>query len=130
MKKSKFQFLNPYLVKLNFAVNSEFISEDDPNIKIENSFSINVDRKEDEKKASVILTLNVNKENAKAPFMIEISVASDFKWADDVEDDAADKMLHVNAPALLLGHMRPIVANITNSAGYPAYNVPFINFTE
>lgn len=76
------------------------------------------------------LTLNVNKENAKAPFMIEISAASDFKWDDHVENDLADNMLHVNAPALLLGYMRPIVANITNSAGYPAYNVPFINFTE
>ena len=42
--------MNPYLVKLSFESNSEFISEDGPNIEIENPFRINVDRKEEEKR--------------------------------------------------------------------------------
>lgn len=37
-------------------------------------------------------------------------------------------MINTSAPAPLLGYMRPIVASITNSSKYPAYNLPFINF--
>ena len=41
-----------------------------------------------------------------------------------------NSMLNVNAPALLLGYMRPIVSSITNSSALPVYNIPFINFKE
>lgn len=62
-------------------------------------------------------------------FKLRIKVASDFKW-EDLDEKTAESMLNLNAPALLLGYMRPIVANITNSSNFPAYNLPFINFKE
>ena len=39
-------------------------------------------------------------------------------------------VLEKNAQALLIGYLRPIVANITNVSKFPAYNLPFINLNE
>ncbi len=82
-----------------------------------------------ENRARVSLTLKVNAENKEAPFELEIKVVSDFKW-EDMDENMVNSMLNVNAPALLLGYMRPIVSSITNSSALPVYNIPFINFKE
>lgn len=36
----------------------------------------------------------------------------------------------VNAPSLLLGYMRPLISNITNSSQYPTFNIPFLDMQE
>ena len=120
MKSSKFQFVD----------NPVFVSEaDDGEIEMQNSFNIQVKRSKDENRANVELTLETNTENERAPFKLQIKVASDFKW-EDLDEKTVDSMLNLNAPALLLSYMRPIVANITNSSKFPTYNLPFINFKE
>lgn len=128
MKTSNFQFLSPYLVELSFIVNPDYDKEN-TSIEIQNSFSVQIDRSESENLARVELILESNMENYDAPFRVKARVASDFKW-EDLDDEAVEAMLNLNAPALLLGYMRPIVANVTNSSCFPAYNLPFINFTE
>ena len=126
MKPSKFQFINPYLMEVNYKINSDFNADE---IELKNSFDIQVKRSDDKNRANVALTLNVNAENENAPFMLKIKVASDFKW-EDLDDKTVESMLKFNAPALLLGYMSPIVASITNSSNLPTYNLPFINFKE
>lgn len=128
MKPSNFQFLNPYLEEVYFVVNPNF-DTDDIEIEMQNSFNIQVKRSETDNRANVELELKTNIDNEKAPFKLRIKVASDFKW-EDLDDKKVEAMLKLNAPALLLGYMRPIVANITNSSNFPAYNLPFINFKE
>ncbi len=88
-----------------------------------------IKRSENDNRANVELELKTNIDNEEAPFKLKIKMASDFKWS-DLDDETVDAMLKFNAPALLLGYMRPIVANITNSSNFPAYNLPFINFKE
>lgn len=130
MKPSNFQFLNPYLVEVHFVVNPHFVSSsDDIEIEMQNAFNIQVKRNEDGNRANVELALQINTENEKAPFKLWIKVASDFKW-ENLDEKTVESMLNYNAPALLLGYMRPIVASITNSSNFPAYNLPFINFRE
>ena len=130
MRESKFQFLNPHLVEVYFTLNSDFnLDREETEFEMNNSFSIHVKRNANANQANVELALDTNMEDKKAPFMLQIKVASDFKW-EDLEESVVDSMLHLNAPALLLGYMRPIVAGITNSSGFPAYNLPFINFKE
>lgn len=51
------------------------------------------------------------------------------KW-EEMDKKIIESMLRMNAPALLLGYMRPIVANITNSSNFPVYNLPFLNVKE
>lgn len=75
-----------------------------------------------------MLELKVGMDKA-APFKLWIKVASDFVW-EELPKEVLDIMLNCNAPALLLGYMRPIVANVTNSSKFPTYNLPFMNFKE
>ena len=130
MKPSKFQFLNPYLKEVHFVVNPNFSSGVyDGDIEMKNAFNIRVKRSKSDNRANVELTLQTNAENENAPFKLRVKVASDFMW-EDLDEKTVESMLNLNAPALLLGYMRPIVANITNSSNFPAYNLPFINFKE
>lgn len=128
MKPSKFQFLYPYLKEVYFVINPDF-NIDDEEIEMHNSFNVEIKKSENDNRANVELELKTNIDNDKAPFKLHITVASDFKW-EDLDDKTVDDMLSFNAPALLLGYMRPIVANITNSSKFPSYNLPFFNFKE
>lgn len=128
MNESKFQFINPYLLELNFEVNKDF-APDDEEIGMENSFNIQVAKSNTENRANVELILEINKTNENAPFKIKARIASDFKW-ENLEEHQAEKLLETNAPALLLGYLRPIIASITNSSNFPSYNLPFMNFKK
>ena len=128
MKTSKFQYVNPYLVELYFAGRSDFPKEND-NIEMQNVFHVQIKRDPEKNLANVELQLETNAEKESAPFALRIRVASDFIW-EDSEDKAVETMLNQNAPALLLGYMRPIVANITNASGTGVYNLPLMNFRE
>lgn len=128
MKKSDFQFSNPQIEYLNFSQNDEF-KPTELGVSMENSFHTEID-KSDEKnsnEAKVSLTLQLNKNNENSPFTLDIRMSAWFHWNSEISDKI-DAMLNTNAPALLLGYMRPIVASITNSSKYPVYNLPFINF--
>lgn len=130
MKQSKFQFLNPYLEEVSFKVNHDFISpKDQSEFEMQNNFDIQVKRSKTENRANVKLILKINSEDTKSPFELLVKVASDFNW-EDLDEKTVEAMLRFNAPALLLGYMRPIVANITNSSPLTVYNLPFINFRD
>lgn len=128
MKSSKFQFLNPYLEKIDFSTNPDF-NADEGEFEMQNSFNIQIKKSKNEKRANVALLLETNMGAGNAPFQLRVKMASDFKW-EDLDDETVEAMLKYNAPALLLGYMRPIVANITNASNFPSYNLPFINFKE
>lgn len=133
MKESNFQFANPFLTKLKFDVNDSFLSQkkaDNDLFEMEHNFNTEIKRSKKENKAYVELSLTINEDNKKAPFSLRISVASNFMWSDNMDEEMIDSMLKYNAPALLLGYMRPIVANVTNASVFPVYNLPFMNFRE
>lgn len=127
MKKSDFQYKAPYLNDLRFTTNPSF---DKDRFQMKNSFDVQVKMADGKKEAVVTLTLETNKDDDNAPFVLFISVESLFAWTEEYDDDDLNALLRINAPALLLGYMRPIVANITNSSQFPTYNIPFINFTK
>lgn len=126
MKKSNFQFFNPYLTELQFQTNPTF-NGSDSNTDIEAAFQLHIKKSKEQNAANVELELNANTEKEEVPFKLIAKVAADFRW-EDLDDKAVDAMLRLNAPALLLGYMRPIVANITNSSAFPVYNLPFMDF--
>lgn len=128
MRESKFQFRDPYLEELYFVEHEEFdIGE--VNIEMKNSTNTQVTRSVNDNSAKVELTLEINIDNKEAPFELRIKFSSYFRW-EDLDEKAVEDLLKYNAPALLLGYMRPIVAGITSSSRFPTYNLPFINFME
>lgn len=128
MKNSQFQFSDPYLVELQFLTNPEFDTQNS-NVDVQNLFQIHIKKSETHNRANVELKLESNMENENAPYTILARVAADFIW-EELDDETVETMLNLNAPALLLGYMRPIVANVTNSSAFPAYNLPFMNFKD
>ena len=132
MKISDFQFTNPYLVEMYFVENSEFDKMIDHELEVNNTMEVKVQRDDDESEAKVQLSLNINmdSDSNKIPFKLSVTVAADFTWDESLDEKTVESMLNLNAPALLLGYMRPIVATITNSSAFPVYNIPFINFKE
>lgn len=128
MKKSNFQFANPWIESLKYSENEHFDMQG-AEIKMENNFNVEVERAKDRDEAKVSLKLCINASETNAPFSLTVKMSALFRWV-ALSDNQVESMLKINAPALLLGYMRPIVANITNSSRYPVYNIPMINFAE
>lgn len=128
MKKSKFQFSNPALIKLIFQENDKFESDKFESIHIEGKTKV-LKSKEDNL-AIVELSLVIGGMSAEFPFYIEATMKADFKWENELEMELVDNLLKSNAPSLILGYMRPVIANITNVSEYPVFNIPFIDMQE
>ena len=129
MKGSKFQFSNPTLMNLTFEINQKFQAPPDGTVDIQVSCHINVKRDPGKNQAVVELTVEAGNKNKEAPFMFKVTEGAQFKWEEEAKE-IVDKLLRQNAPALLLGYIRPIVSVFTSSTPYGAYNLPFIDFTK
>lgn len=127
MNRSKFQFSNPELEKIEFLVNSNFDEEKCDGIEMKSNTDVQIF---DSNEARVQLTLSIGNETETQPFKICVIMGADFMWEEAIEEETAKKLLNVNAPAVLLSYIRPIVSSMTNSSKYSALNIPFIDFTK
>jgi len=82
--------------------------------------------------AEVTLTFSVFKESQleEKPFFISVKQKGHFEWGKDTPEDAVDRLLSMNAPAILLSYIRSIISQITAFSGFPALIVPLIDFTK
>lgn len=129
MVTSGFQFTSPVLDKLNFVINEEFDLKKDKEIKFEIKSNVNVKRVKDSNEALVELNVIVGEKEV-TPFLIDATQKAMFRWDDEQDKNMVDILLSQNAPALLMSYLRPIIANVTAASQYPAYNLPFMNFTK
>lgn len=129
--ESLFQFSNPVLLKLDFVVNDKFDNSEEKEIKIKLKVETQVSREDDADNAFVALCLTIGEETNEFPFYIYAVEGAEFKWEKEAYDEESiDRLLQQNAPALLLSYLRPMIANVTGSSPYGAYNIPFMNFRE
>ena len=59
-----------------------------------------------------------------------MTIGAKFLWDDVYDEETLRDLLSKNAPALLLGYARPIIANMTSAGPMAAYHLPFYNFTD
>ena len=59
-----------------------------------------------------------------------MTIGARFLWDDVYDEETLQDLLSQNAPALLLGYARPIIANMTSVGPTSTYNLPFYNFTD
>lgn len=128
MKESNLRFSNPIIKKLNYEINTKYKREE--KLSVNNNFSINVGRNPERNEAIVELNISIGSESENDPFNVNMIIAAKFLWDDVYDEKTINDLLTINAPALLLGYARPIIATITNMSPYPTYNMPFYNFTE
>lgn len=79
--------------------------------------------------AIVAMIVEIGEEGSAFPYYMSVKMSSRFTWNSSVPADMVDAMLSRNAPALLLGYIRPLVANITEASPVGACHIPFYNFT-
>lgn len=133
MQISSFQFSNPVLKHLCFKLNEGFSKSG----KLDMDIRLNVSCKRNESEnstlnnsAMVVVCLTLGAEDDSTPFYIEATEEASFKWDESITDEKQiDTLLNQNAVALLISYLRPIIANVTASSPYPAYNLPYINLT-
>lgn len=128
--ESTFQFTNPTLREVVFKLNPRFVSEENREIQIQMNMAVGVNKTDGKNEALVELTCELGEESDSFPFMIRITEQASFRWEESVSDKDAKQMLNLNAPAMLLSYIRPMVAQITAATPYGAYNIPFFNFIE
>lgn len=129
MKNSGLQFKTPRLVDLEFQVNKDFDKKDTDNINMKVHADVNVNKLIDDSEAIVELTITIGSKKSDSPFYIKAVEGALFGW-DETVSHIIDDLLTQNAPAILLGYIRPMVAMITAASPYNAYNLPVMNFTE
>lgn len=125
---SKFKFSNPGLTKLNFQINNDYegSTDSEPEIGISISHGIN---KTKENEADVELSIEVGELSNQVPFYVSLTIGAKFKLDGTIDGTDFDRLLEVNAPALLFSYARPIISSVTNQAGIKPLNLPFVNFT-
>lgn len=127
--KSKFKFSNPKLTRLIFKVNNDYAENEDSVSEIGTSISYEIN-KTSENEAVVELNIEIGELSDQSPFFVNLLIGAKFKLDDAIEGTTFDKLLEVNAPALLLSYARPIISSVSNQAGMKPINIPFINFTS
>ena len=127
MNYSKFQFSNPELEEIEFLVNNNFNKEKCDGITMQSNVDV---RMLNANEAYVKLTLKIGESTDLQPFNICVKMGADFTWDKSIDTEKAKQLLNVNAPAVLLSYIRPIVSSMTNSSKYPTLDIPFIDFTK
>ena len=133
MEKSQLQFSNPVLTKLMFYLNPAFKAPEDGTVSLITNFNTKISSPEDSESPVVVaLEVSIRAEDAEnSPFEIEAEMAAQFLWVgENIAEVDLGKLLNQNAPALLLGYLRPIVASTTMQAGLPPYHIPFMSFVR
>lgn len=129
MEKSKFQFKNPHIEKINFEINNDITDEN--NIPI--SVNVQTLMSDEDNMALVKLYLTVGALDETSNNMINSiyfngCIVSEFTWENDITN--VENMLKVNGGAILLSYLRPILSSLTMQAGIKPLHLPLIDFTK
>ena len=124
LKESKFKFEKPILKRFSFNENEAFEKKEE--LKIEIELEKEIERKETGGVSVILKTVNSNE----IPFFIEIEMYSKFIWEEELTEEEIINALEINAPSLLISYIRPLVALVTGSSKYPAWNIPFLDMRK
>ena len=129
---SSFQFSNPSLLKLSFALNNGFETEDASQINISLESHVETQPGPEENSAVVVLNLLIGKKDDSSPFFIEAEEAALFRWnPEKVDAEHSEKLLKQKCTGIIVILFAPNrFLLITSASPYAAYDIPFMNFTE
>lgn len=129
--KSVFQFTDPLLIEMDFSVNREYVPPEGDLQEI--PVEISVFRPGPEAygagTAEVSLTVNIGgREGTEFPYALSATMAAKFRWEPTLPAETVKAMLSQNAPSLLVGYLRPYIAQITAASPVGVFHLPFMNF--
>jgi len=122
-EKSLFQFTNPYLIKSFFEENVDFNDELETEMELVTETKVNRTSEN-----TALVTLLFKNAGDNLPFDVEVIMSSEFKWEDEnMSEEMLERLLVINAPALILSYIRPLVAILTSTSKFSTWHIPFIN---
>lgn len=126
MKRSKFNMEDPELRSVTFKLNPDF-SQSGGGINLDVSDAIDIERLDDNN-AFVNYAIRVFDEDFSSdkPFFIEVVYGAMFNW-NEMSENQVKSLLENNAPAILLGYIRPMVSMLSGNAGFPPLHLPLFN---
>lgn len=129
MTVSAFKFNNPVLTHLEYEIRSENAQHSQEG---EKQIPVTINNRVqhiDDTTANVSLSVQVANKDDSCPFFVNATMAAEFTWDRTLPPEMRDKMLKFNAPALLLGYIRPVIAEVTGWGPYNTIHIPFMDFT-
>ncbi len=85
---------------------------------------------EDSSVAKLETTIEVFPTEEHAPFRISVTMEGIFRWNENFDRDSLEVFLKINGNALLYSYARPIITQLTVSAGFPPLVLPLADFTK
>lgn len=121
--RASLQFFGYHVDKMVFNAKPNFNSED-TQIELQPSFSrtiqqINADEYE--------VTIGVELKQNNLPFIAELAITGKFKYDGSLD---ADKMLKINAVAIMYPYVRATLSMMTTLAAVPPVIIPTINLAQ
>lgn len=129
MVNTGIQYSCPVMVYSKFVENINFDNQKNKNVKMETKVDVQK-RKIQDNEYAVSVDIKVGEESDDFPFYVETKYEAGFRWNEEVTEEQREKFLSTNAPAIIYSYARPMVATLTNSSRYMAFNIPIMNFTK
>lgn len=132
-RRSNFQFTNPVLVEMVFNVNQKYQPPQEGTQEIPIEIKVTKPNSEEYKTQTVSVSLTVKigeDQNSLFPYFLLATMMANFRWESSLPDKMVEAMLSQNAPSLLLGYLRPLIAQITSASPVGAFHLPFMNFVQ
>lgn len=124
--KSVLTFDNYIVKRILFEANPNF--EPGEKIPLEVEFFHGLDIDLSENIAAVDLGCSIFKEcKNNRPFSLEIELVGFFKFETTLEPERIEKLLRINATAILFPYLRSIISSITANSGFQTLILPIVN---
>lgn len=131
IRQSEFRFSDPLLMEMSFSVNKEYpMHQEDSRLNIPIEMNVSRPAAEDcaDDTAFVLLSVDIGSDGPDFPCHLSMTMGANFSWPSSLPKEVVDSLLSRNAPVLLLGYIRPYIAQITEASPVGALHLPFMNF--
>lgn len=126
MAKSDLLLLKYQVDRIQFVLNDSFDFKSKKSVKLNQSFTKNIDKiDENHCKVSLLFSVVDHEENP-TPFELNVQISGIFKL-DNWEEDDRNVFIKTNAIAILYPFVRSLVATLTANANVPTYVLPVFN---
>lgn len=105
----------------------------DKNKPITGDFFVDFDilnNKDNPRLFMITMIIEFNKTNHNAPYYIFIKLSGFFSYNEGTEEEYIKKTLALNAPSILYGVARGIIAQVSCNYEYGKFIIPAVNFVE
>lgn len=127
--QAQLNFLEFFVEELTVKANSDYDSKK----PITGGLFVDYDILKSEKKSllfKIPMVIEINKNNNNSPYQIFMRLNGFFCYPEGTEENYINKTIGLNAPSILYGVARGIIAQVTANYEYGKFIIPAVNLIE